>query len=60
MEELKSSPFPFSIQLDESTDVSQLLAYVRYMHADAITVKKNSSFASFFLKLLRLQTYYRW
>jgi len=39
MEELKASPFPFSVQLDESTDVSQcaqLLAYVRYMHADAI------------------------
>ena len=39
MEELKASPFPFSMQLDESTDVSQcaqLLAYVRYMHADAI------------------------
>jgi len=39
MEKLKASPFPFSIQLDESTDVSQcvqLLAYVRYMHADAM------------------------
>ena len=39
MEELKSSPFPFSMQLDETTNVSQcaqLLAYVRYMHADAI------------------------
>ena len=39
MEELKASPFPFSMQLDESTNVSQcaqLLAYVRYMHADAI------------------------
>ena len=39
MEELKASPFPFSMQLDESTYVSQcaqLLAYVRYMHADAI------------------------
>ncbi|XP_046861512.1 protein ZBED8-like [Xenia sp. Carnegie-2017] len=39
MEELKASPFPFSMQLDESTDVSQcaqLLVYVRYMHADAI------------------------
>jgi len=60
MEELKASPFPFSIQLDETTDVSQcaqLLAYVGYMHADA---KKNSYFASLFLKLLRLQTYYRW
>jgi len=39
MEELKASPFPVSIQLDESTDVSQcaqLLVYVRYMHTDAI------------------------
>lgn len=39
MEELKASPFPFSIQLDESTDVSQcaqLLAYVRYVHPEAI------------------------
>ena len=39
MEELKASPFPFSMQLDESTNVSQraqLLAYVRYMHADGI------------------------
>ena len=39
MEELKASPFRFSIQLDKNTDVSQcaqLLAYVRYMHADAI------------------------
>ena len=35
MEELKAPPFLFSIQLDESTDVSQcaqLLACVRYMH----------------------------
>ena len=39
MEELKASPFPFSMQLDESTDVSQcaqLLVFVRYMHADTI------------------------
>jgi len=39
MEELKASLFPFRIKLDESTDVSQcakILAYVRYMHADAI------------------------
>ena len=39
MEELKALPFPFSVQLDESADVSQfaqLLACVRYMHADAI------------------------
>ena len=39
MEELQVSPFPLSMQLEERTDVSQcaqLLAYVRYMHADAI------------------------
>ena len=39
MKELKASLFPFSMQLGESTDVSQcvqLLAYVRYMHAEEI------------------------
>ena len=39
MKELKASLFPFSMQLDESTDVSQcvqLLAYVRYMLAEEI------------------------
>ncbi|XP_042228922.1 protein ZBED8-like [Homarus americanus] len=39
MEELAATPFPFSMQLDETTDVSQcsqLLVFVRYMHADAI------------------------
>ncbi|XP_042210866.1 protein ZBED8-like [Homarus americanus] len=38
MEELAATPFPFSMQLDETTDVSecsQLLVFVRYMHADA-------------------------
>ena len=42
MKELKASPFPFSMQLDESTDVSQcaqLLAYVRCIHADATKEK---------------------
>ena len=42
MEELKASTFSFSMQLDESTDVSQcaqLLAYLRYMHANAIKKK---------------------
>jgi len=61
MEELKASPFPFSIQLVESTDVSQcaqLLAYVDI--CTPMQLKKNSYFASFFLKLLRLQIYYRW
>ncbi|XP_042208670.1 protein ZBED8-like [Homarus americanus] len=39
IEELATTPFPFSMQLDETTDVSQcsqLLVFVRYMHADAI------------------------
>ena len=39
MKELKASPFPLSMQRDESTDVSQcvqLLAYVRYKQAHAI------------------------
>ena len=39
IEKLKASPFLFSMQLDESTDVSQcaqLLVYVQYMHTDAI------------------------
>jgi hypothetical protein len=38
-EELAASPFPFSMQLDETTDISlhsQLLVFVRYVHADAI------------------------
>jgi len=39
MEELAAMPFPFSMQLDESTDISQcsqLLVFIRYVHADAI------------------------
>ena len=35
MEELATSPFPFSLQLDENTDVSycsQLVCYVRYVN----------------------------
>ena len=39
MEELKTTPFPFSMQLDESSDISnccQLLVFVRYVHADII------------------------
>ena len=35
MEELAPSPFPFSLQLDENTDVfycSQLVCYVRYVN----------------------------
>jgi hypothetical protein len=38
-EELASSRFPFSMQLGETTDIplcSQLLVFVRYVHADTI------------------------
>ncbi|GFS82095.1 protein ZBED8 [Nephila pilipes] len=53
--ELKASPFPFSMQLDETTDISncsQLLVFVRYVSADTIT-KNNSYFVSLFCKLQR-------
>ena len=39
MEELATSPFPFSLQLDENTDVfycSQLVCYVRYVNGNEI------------------------
>jgi hypothetical protein len=39
MEELTALPFPFTMQLDETTDISQYsqrLVFVRYVHADAI------------------------
>ena len=39
LEELTSSPFPFSLQLDESTAVSycsQLVSYVRYVNGNKI------------------------
>ncbi|KAL7642503.1 UNVERIFIED_CONTAM: hypothetical protein RMT77_007064 [Armadillidium vulgare] len=39
MEELAQSPFPFGMQLDETTDVSQdsqLLVFVHYVLADTI------------------------
>ena len=39
MEKLASSPFPFSLQLDESTNVSycsQLVSYVRYLNGHKI------------------------
>ena len=39
MEELKTTPFPFSLQLDESLDncnCYQLLVFIRYVHADII------------------------
>ena len=58
MEELKASPFPFSMQLDESTDVSQcaqLLVHVRYMHAD--TIKEEFLFCELLSETTRLQTY---
>jgi hypothetical protein len=44
---LAASPLPFSMQLVKTTDISQcsqLLVFVRYVHADAI--KGNSYFES--------------
>ncbi|GBP10374.1 Protein ZBED8 [Eumeta japonica] len=43
IEELNASPFPFSMQLDESTDVSQcsqLLVFVRYVKHDTRSIKE--------------------
>ena len=39
VEELANSPFPFSLQLNENTDVSycsQLVCYVRYVNGNEI------------------------
>jgi hypothetical protein len=39
IEELEASPFSFSMNLNKTTDISQrsqLLAFDRYVHADAI------------------------
>ena len=61
MKELEASPFPFTMQLDESTEAFQcakLLAHVRYMHDEQL--KNNFYFASPFLKLLKLQAYCKW
>ena len=51
MKELATSPFPFSFQLDESTDVSycsQLVCYVRYVNGNEI---KEFLFVNLFWKL---------
>lgn len=47
IEELNASPFPFSMQLDESTDVSQcsqLLVFVRYVKHDTRLIKEEFLF----------------
>lgn len=47
IEELNSSAFPFSMQLDESTDVSQcsqLLVFVRYVHNETNCFKEEFLF----------------
>ena len=63
MERLATSPFPFSLQLDESTDVSyciQLVCYVRYVNSlIPMKSKKNLCFANFFWKLHRLAMYFK-
>lgn len=49
VDELKAPPFPFSMQLDESTDVShcsQLLVFVRYVHNATKTMKEEFLFCN--------------
>ena len=49
MEELKATPFPFSVQLDESTDIPnrcQFLVFARHVHAD--TMKEEFLFCKTF------------
>ncbi|XP_030747824.1 protein ZBED8-like [Sitophilus oryzae] len=53
VEELIVSPFPFSIQLDESTDVSQcsqLLVFVRYVQQDTRSIKEEFLFCNSLLE----------
>lgn len=53
IEELNSSLFPFSMQLDESTDVSQcsqLLVFVRYVHHDTRSIKEEFLFCDSLLE----------
>lgn len=55
IEELATSPFPFSMQLDEATNTSQssqLFVCVRYMHADAI--KEEFLFREFYLETTKV------
>ena len=61
MEELASSQFAFSLQLDESTDVSncsQLLSFVRYVNGNKI--KEEFLFVSLFWKPQRLAMCLEW
>lgn len=49
IEELNASPFPFSMQLDESTDVSQcsqLLVFVRYEQHETRSIKEEFLFCN--------------
>lgn len=49
IEELNASPFPFSMQLDESTDVSQcsqLLVFVRYVQHETRSIKEEFLFCN--------------
>ncbi|XP_030765502.1 protein ZBED8-like [Sitophilus oryzae] len=53
VEELIASPFPFSIQLDESTDVSQcnqLFVFVRYVQQDTCSIKEDFLFCNSLLE----------
>ena len=60
MEELVSSPFAFSLQLDESTDVSncsQLLSFVRYVNGNKI--KEEFLFCEPFLETAKSSDVFR-
>ena len=56
LEELVTSPFPFSLQLDESTDVSYCSQVVCYVNGNEI---KEFLFANRFWKLQRLAMYFK-
>ena len=61
MEALAPSSFPFSLQLDESTDVSyssQLVSYVRYVNGDKI--KEKFYFVNLFWILQKLAMCLEW
>jgi hypothetical protein len=61
IEELAASSFTFSIQLVETTDISQcsqVFVFICYVHADAI--KEEFLFLSPLWKLQRLSMFWKW
>jgi hypothetical protein len=61
IEELAASPFPFSMQLNETTDISQCsqeLVFVRYMHDDAM--KEKFLFCESILESTKASMFWKW